>query len=281
MVKRPEMASRHLAASGLAMVRTDTAVGAVAALLKASADDGDAHGHPDQLGVAIFGGGARVAIDPGTPGYGIALNDTWYRQSISHSTVIIDGRSQPPGEAKIIRFETADGRTDVEAEITWPEESAWHRVVERARSIAWPDQDPYVGYAGVMVRRRLELQANQLVDTVVVVAHDARVIDLVLQLPRTTEPLGEGWAPTDAETLGAGSGYEHLIDLRMEAGTSAALEATLPNGTLRVETWFDDQSEEVRFLGSAPGNPAADRHAVLIRRQLSVLASFATTLTWD
>ena len=53
--------------------------------------------HPDQLAIQLSGAGARLVPDLGTPGYGIALNDTWYRQTASHSTVLIDGRSAAAG----------------------------------------------------------------------------------------------------------------------------------------------------------------------------------------
>ena len=55
---------------------------------------GGGHGHPDKLGLTLYAQGSRLAPDLGTPGYGIDLFQGWYRQTISHNTVILDGLSQ-------------------------------------------------------------------------------------------------------------------------------------------------------------------------------------------
>ena len=280
-VKRGETPARHLAGSGLAMLRAGAGPDALAALLKASLDDGDSHGHPDQLGIALFGGGRRVAIDPGTPGYGIGLNDTWYRQSAAHSTVLIESRSQPPGAARITRFEEADGTVVVEAEMTWPGPEAWAGVVERAAAVAWPDVDPYAGYAAVRMHRRLELRAGELVDRVTVEAPATRTIDLVLHLPAGTGTRMPGHpGPVDApEALRGPCGYDELTGTqRLPAGPTVAtarLGETMMNAIVA-----DPGSGEERFIASAPGNPAADRHVVLVRRRTGSTATFETRITW-
>ena len=280
-VKRGETPSRHLPGSGLAMLRAGAAPEALAVLLKASLDDGDSHGHPDQLGIAIFGGG-RVAIDPGTPGYGIGLNDTWYRQSAAHSTVLLDSRSQPPGAARITRFEEADSTVVVEAEMTWPAEEEWAGVVERAVAVGWPDVDPYAGYAGVRMRRRLELGAGVLVDRFSVEAPGDRTIDWVLQLPPgTSTRMPDHPAPVGApDALRGPCGYDELTGTQRLPGGPTVAAVRLGDTMLNVIVAGDGAGEE-RFIASAPGNPAADRHAVLVRRRTGSRATFVTTITWD
>jgi len=281
MIKRGETPSRHFAGSGLAMLRAGTGPGALAVLLKASLDDGDAHGHPDQLGVAIFGAGARFSIDPGTPGYGIGLNDTWYRQSAAHSTVLIDSRSQPPAAANVTTFQEVDGTLVAEAEITWPPAERWPEVITRARAVSWPDQDPHPGYAGVRMHRRLELRDSLLVDTFSVEAPDKRVIDWVLQLPPGTRPTQAEPAVDAPGDLRGPCGYDNLTDIRALPAGAMTLRATLPGGQMTVDPSPDADGSETRFLASAPGNPAADRHVVFVRRQSASAARFVTTVAWE
>ena len=69
-------------------------------ILKAGPDGAD-HGHPDQLAIQLFGAGARLAPDLGTAGYGIDLNDGWYRQTASHSPVLVDEQSQPLARGRL------------------------------------------------------------------------------------------------------------------------------------------------------------------------------------
>src|SRR5207244_5528008 len=66
---------------------------------------GGGHGHPDKLNVIVFAHGRRLSPDLGTPGYGIALNESWYRTTLSHNTVQIDGRSQPPATGSLVSLE--------------------------------------------------------------------------------------------------------------------------------------------------------------------------------
>ena len=280
MIKPGETPPRHLAASGLAMLRAGAGPDALAVLLKASLDDGDSHGHPDQLGIAIFGGG-RVAIDPGTPGYGIGLNDTWYRQSAAHSTVLLGSRSQPPGAARITAFEETDGTLVAEAEIAWPAAAEWAGVAERARAVGWPDLDPDAGYAGVRMRRRLELRAGELVDRFSVEAPGDRTIDWVLHLPAgTSTRMPDHPAPVDASGALCGPcGYDELTAIQRLPGGPTVAAVRLGETMLTVVT--ADGAGEERFIALAPGNPAADRHAVLVRRRTGSRATFVTTITWD
>jgi hypothetical protein len=282
MIKRGETPPRHFDGSGLAMLRAGAGPEALAVLLKASLDDGDSHGHPDQLGIAVFGGGARVAIDPGTPGYGIPLNDTWYRQTASHSTALLDARSQPPGAARITHWQATDDTVIAEAEIRWPDRAEWPALVRRAVEIGAPDRDPDDGYAGVVMRRRLELRPGELRDRVTVEAPGERTIDLVTQLPAGTAPDPDpgpaATPPPGPATLLAGCGYEHLTEAR-DVTSVEGFAAALPNGRLTVAA--TGSKAEMRILASAPGNPAADRHMVLIRRRTGTSATFESTWTWD
>ncbi|MCS7477696.1 alginate lyase family protein [Umezawaea endophytica] len=57
---------------------------------------GGTHGHADKLHLDIVGGGGNQSTDLGQI-YGADnrdLTDNWYRESVSHNTVVVDGRSQ-------------------------------------------------------------------------------------------------------------------------------------------------------------------------------------------
>lgn len=57
---------------------------------------GGGHGHPDKLGFVLYGRRALLAEDPGCIAYGNPAHLGWYKQTISHNTVIVNGRSQEP-----------------------------------------------------------------------------------------------------------------------------------------------------------------------------------------
>jgi hypothetical protein len=237
------------------------------AILKAAGGDGDAHGHPDQLGLQFFGAGGRIAIDPGTPGYGIALNDTWYRQTAGHSTVLLDAASQPPAVASIDRFEP----DAAEASVRWPSFDEWWAVAERTSAIQWP-QEPSPAYAEVSMRREVRLDGGTLTDDFEVEAPAERTIDWLLHVRGTFT------GPADPATgaLEGPCGYDELTDVRRIDAGAATLSFDLPAGRLAIG--LEQLPGEKRYLASAPGNPAAHRHLLLVRRVVASRVNFRSVL---
>lgn len=64
-------------------------------------DHGGSHGHFDKLHLDIYGANMLLGGDPGTPGYTHPLHSKWYQQTISHNTVLVDGKSQKQAEGKL------------------------------------------------------------------------------------------------------------------------------------------------------------------------------------
>jgi hypothetical protein len=245
----------------LSVLRSDR----LTVILKASAGDGDAHGHPDQLGLQLSSSGGRIAIDPGTPGYGIALNDTWYRQTAAHSTVLLDASSQPPAHAHWL----GEG----EAEVSWPDLDRWSDVVERTQAILWPQQASPV-YAGVRMRRALTVAGGALDDEFEVAAGTERTIDWLVHVRGAFE----GTTRPAPRALAGPCGYDQLTEIRSvtEAGP---LHFALPDGRLTLA--LDGEPGERLYLASAPGNPAADRHLLLVRRRRGAYTRFRARFTLD
>jgi len=55
---------------------------------------GGGHGHPDKLGFSFYALGDFLVHDPGCVAYGLPIQNEWYRQTVSHNTVVVDGQSQ-------------------------------------------------------------------------------------------------------------------------------------------------------------------------------------------
>lgn len=52
------------------------------------------HDHPDRLGFVSYARGGVMGVDPGSIGYTVKLYEEWYKQTIAHNTVVVDGVSQ-------------------------------------------------------------------------------------------------------------------------------------------------------------------------------------------
>ena len=62
---------------------------------------GGGHGHPDKLGFIFCVGDEMLAPDPGSVAYGIPIHQKWYKQTVSHNTMAVDGHSQAPCTGKL------------------------------------------------------------------------------------------------------------------------------------------------------------------------------------
>jgi len=96
---------------------------------------GGGHGHPDKLNIVTYFGGKLFGLDPGSINYGVPLFREWYRTTIAHNTVAVDGKDQA----------AVDGDSD---------EWGGNRLV------AHTDR----AYPGVTLRRSLALSAAGLQD---------------------------------------------------------------------------------------------------------------------
>ena len=57
---------------------------------------GGGHGHPDKLGITVYGRGAVLAPDPGAFSYDETLHVTWSKQTVAHNAVTVDETAQSP-----------------------------------------------------------------------------------------------------------------------------------------------------------------------------------------
>jgi hypothetical protein len=74
-------------------------------------EHGGGHGHPDKLNIVIWGRGELLAEDPGCIAYGNPAHQGWYRQSLSHNTLVVDGKSQRPACGELLAFASANDAT--------------------------------------------------------------------------------------------------------------------------------------------------------------------------
>lgn len=92
------------------------------ALLVDYGEHGDWHGHYDKLNLLYYARGRSWLVDAGMVPYGHEMHKAWYKQTVAHNTVVVDGQSQQEAtgrlrqatnEAGIIRIETeAEGAYD-------------------------------------------------------------------------------------------------------------------------------------------------------------------------
>lgn len=79
---------------------------------------GGFHGHFDKLSFVFFGLGHELGVDPGrarSQAYRLPIHRNWYKATISHNTVLVDGKSQKPASGRLLLFQSDERYTAVAA----------------------------------------------------------------------------------------------------------------------------------------------------------------------
>lgn len=205
--------------SGLAVLRA----GRNYALFKFG-PHGGSHGHRDKLHFVLHARGNLISPDLGTPSYGAALYRTWYKETLAHNTVSVDGASQ---------------RESMGGTLDWWQPHG--ELVGASASV----QD---AYPGVVHRRSVALTADLFIVVDQLRSSERHTYDwtyrnvgrLVPELAERGEAEGE-----PVELRGRSPAYQELQDevaFAVEARTSAAL------------LWQGGGGSEVRLhlVGSSP-----------------------------
>ena len=230
--------SRVLREIGFAVLRSPRLTAAVR-----FGTHGGGHGHPDKLNVVTFGAGRQLGLDPGSINYGVPLHAGWYRTTIAHNTVTVDGASQS----------NADGRLD-----QW-ESSSEPRVTKLVASAPG-------AYAGVLLRRSLKLDAaGRFEDRFECVSESEHVYDWAFHAPGVLSVSVD--LKERAEPLGGTNGYQHLTKVRAgrtgEAWTAEWRGESGPPLVLKVDGAPDTEV----FTAVGPGRDPLDAVPALIVRR--------------
>ena len=111
----PALASLNYADSGMAILRGRTlgARGVVPDNYVAVdyGPHGGGHGHPDKLNLILWGRGEMIAEDPGCIAYGNPRHWEWYRATLAHNTLVMDGLNQKHATGRCLSFTAGDEAT--------------------------------------------------------------------------------------------------------------------------------------------------------------------------
>jgi oligo-alginate lyase len=228
-------ASTLLKASGFAVLREGAE--AVAARF---GTHGGGHGHPDKLGIVTYGAGREFGLDPGSINYGVPLHTAWYRTTIAHNTVAVDGKSQANADGLIEKWDAGNGR---------------------ATLVASADN----AYPGVALRRTLALESGRLRDRFECSSASEHTYDWAFHSAgRLTTSLQ---MKPRAGTLADVNGYQHIRNLA-EASTDSEWWARWEQDGAVLTLRMNAAPGTTVFTGAAPGrDPATQVPMIVVRRR--------------
>lgn len=213
---------------------------------------GGGHGHPDRLSLHFYARGKRWLADWGTGAY-FFDHLRWYRSSIAHNTVVVDGQAQLAVDGTCRRFGA---------------EPSVQMIAAGADEV----------YPGVRFQRTaVLLSPDLLLDLFVVEADRAHRHDWALHSFGELSLAGADSPPAPAEIHG--DHYEWLHDVRRAPATGAWTAFFRHEGDALAVHMLGAAGTEV-YTASAYGPPPAipALFPVLIARRTASLTVFAALL---
>ena len=105
VARAPVNGSEVFTGAGHAILRTEGPAGLSAALT--FGPYGGFHGHFDKLSFVFFGYGKELGVDPGraaSQAYRLPIHTRWYKSTLGHNAVLVDGASQAAATGKLELF---------------------------------------------------------------------------------------------------------------------------------------------------------------------------------
>ncbi len=222
---------------------------------------GSGHGHPDKLGFEACVAGKLFATDAGSVRYGNPAHGGWYKQTLSHNTVVVDGASQERTEGRLL-----------------------FRAFDDTASLVAVESDG--AYPGVVLRRFMALLPDGLLDLTVAISGEEHQYDWLLH-GRGDLTFQQPMTPLDAPP-GEGA-YEWAEDWRSVARPDRENRLGVPpwNAEWAVD---DELTIKLAHVVSSPdaelftaigrGNPATARDPFIMNRITGHTAAWATVAWW-
>ena len=241
------------AGAGHAILRTTGSNGPSAAVMTFG-PFGGFHGHFDKLSFVYYGLGQELGYDPGrarSQAYRLPIHRNWYRATVSHNTVVVDGVSQAGVAANGGLF-LADEQVSAAS--------------------AWTDD----AYEGVIHRRLMVLRPGFLVVADLLDSDDGRTH----RFDWLYHNRGTGVASPSAETPGLlpdGQGFEYLEDV-CQGMMNGLIRATVSLSEGNVDVTVNPQAGSSVLVGTGVGESVTDRIPLICVSREGMAAQFAAAV---
>ncbi|GEA49256.1 alginate lyase [Vibrio inusitatus NBRC 102082] len=127
------------------------------ALLFKHAPYGGEHDHYDRLGIILTRQGKEILPDLGTTGYGAELHCSYYKNTATHNTLVVNQHNQSPINPQLNHYLQDEKATVIDAQVDWTQEEA---SVDSHTIVQWNSKS----YQDVKYRRVLIWLDNLLVE---------------------------------------------------------------------------------------------------------------------
>lgn len=238
-------------------------------LLVKHAPFGGEHDHYDRLGLHFMGFGHCIAPDIGTCKYGAPLHYAYYKNTMTHNTVCLNGQNQPPADCRVLAYDQREGVTALDTEVKW---DGGYQMLDSFTIPQWSDE----AYTGAAMRRHITWYGDFFVDCFEVTTPEERDIDWMLHIRgrrESTVPIDQHAGQWARE--GAG---RYLHDVEIVTSREAVIRTTWAvSEGVQVDV-FSRMQDVSCFYALGPDNPSVDNLSYLIQRKRGTEARFMNVI---
>lgn len=233
---------------------------------------GGEHDHYDKLEFSYAYGGKSVSTDLGTTGYGAHLHYDYFKNSITHNTIVLDEENQAPACGQVRRFENSGDFSLIDAQVVWSKD---YELPDSFIIKQWSDE----AYEGSHFRRQIIFCDDFIVDLETVNCPQCRRIDSSLHFSGV---LLEGMRPEEEaaghmDKLGEKKPYSHLTDCIAFMADKASHLVYKSEDV--VTDLFCMPIKGLLVHAKGPGNPSNTLIPYVIERTKGMKACFAHVLS--
>lgn len=239
--------SVNFTSSGVAVLRRNNAY-----LLLKYGPHGGGHGHFDKLNFILAEGSVWLSPDLGTSKYGLPIYEGWFKQTLSHNTILVDQKRQKEASGQLSVFNPNAPIPCMKASV----DNAYPGV-NLERSL-------YLGDSYLVIYDRINSSQIHTYDWVY---HNYGHLTHHLPL----KPL--------SKSLGKGNGYEYLESL-MHAVTKDLWQLTWQYHQYNVRLTMLGAPDTEVITAQGPGMPISERLPMVIARRKAAKTEYITVLEW-
>lgn len=226
---------------------------------------GGEHDHYDRLGMIVTRNGKEILPDLGTTGYGAELHYGYYKNTVTHNTLAVNQKNQPPANPQVNTFVKEQSYEWLDTQTDWCGELP---TVDSHTIVQWD----LAAYKDVVFRRQILWLGDVAIEFNTAENPHQQQLDLVWHIR------GQHCALAEAQ------GCDNPLDGPLARMTSCHEMPLKASTNLRYsidgQTEFNQQlitdSSATLLLGYAPDNPATSDLAYTILRSQEAVLKVAT-----
>lgn len=198
----------------------------------------ESHIHPDKMNVEVMIDEKYLTRDLSNPGYGSKMCNEWNRMTISHNSVVIDGKNQDTVNAGKVELFTEN-------------------QMRVSNEEAYSDNTKFT--------REIELLENGYFDRFVVESENEKTKDWFFHLENGIELKNEDLKYKDANLGYSENGYQHLKEMKKVLTSSDKLELVWDFYGKKLKSEINLEGKEL-FIGKSYDNPGNRYRVTLVLR---------------